>query len=661
MIFSSLLLAVFPLSAQTNNPAPVLHIHADQVVAAVSPVFSGMMTEEINHSYDGGLYGELIQNRIFKDDAAEPVHWSLVQARGALAVMGLDWSNALDAQLPVCLRLDATQASADHRVGVANDGFWGIPIRPGSDYRASFYAKAGADFTGPVQVTLESADGSVVICRAAVGSLTRNWQKYSVTLAIPATDLPTTAARLVLSVNNTGTIWFNLVSLFPPTWHNRTNGNRVDLMQKLADMKPRFLRFPGGNFLEGSSIANRFPWKETLGDLTQRPGHPGCWGYRASDGLGLLEFLEWAEDLGAEPVLAVYAGYSLPPKNELIRPGPGLVPYVADALNEIQYVIGDTNTEWGARRAADGHPAPFPLTYVEIGNEDWFDGTGSYDGRFAQFYDAIKAAYPQLKCISTVGNEQPAAKRVHSRQPDALDEHYYRSAADFEREAPTRFEQYDRKGPKIFVGEWAAYEDVVPWTEPSTHLPPTPSLKAALGDAAWMLAMERNSDVIVMQCYAPMLVNVNPGARQWRPDLIGYDALTSFGSPTYYATVMFNANRGDSVVQTELENASAAETAPLDYSVTRDTTNGCLYLKVVNVTGTPQSLRVTVDGVRRVTGTGSAVVLKSDKLSDSNSLLDPTHVAPVTELLKGLGSEFVHAFAPYSVNILKIHVLPADW
>ena len=227
---------------------------------------------------------------------------------------------------------------------------------------------------------------------------------------------------------------------------------------------------------------------------------------------------------------------------------------MADALDEIEYVIGGAGTNWGARRAADGHPAPFKLTYVEIGNEDWFDGSGSYDGRFAQFFDAIKAKYPQLQCISTVGNEQPERLRVHSRTPDVLDEHYYRAAADFEREAPSRFEKYDRKGPKIFVGEWAAYENIVPWDEKSRHLPPTPSLKAALGDAAWIVAMERNSDLIVMQCYAPMLVNVNPGGRQWRPNLIGYDALNSFGSPSYYAIAMYQQlNRGNAVVRTALD------------------------------------------------------------------------------------------------------------
>ena len=645
---------VLNLSAQVAPSVPVLRINADQVTSEIGPTFSGMMTEEINHSYDGGLYAELVQNRVFKDNPTAPVHWSLVQTTAAIGSITLDNTNALNDELVSSLRLDVGQADKDNPVGIANDGYWGIPVKPETAYQASFYAKTSTGFKGPVVVAIVSTDGSTIFAQATVDLLGNDWRKYSVKLITPANLTPTTAARFELTVHSPGTVWFNLVSLFPPTWKNRPNGNRIDLMQKLADMKPGFLRFPGGNYLEGSSIANRFPWKKTLGDLAQRPGHPGCWGYRSSDGLGLLEFLEWAEDLNAEPVLAVYAGYSLPPKNELVQPGPDLAPYVADALDEIEYVIGATNSAWGARRAADGHPAPFNLTYIEIGNEDWFDGSGSYDARFAQFYDAIKAKYPRLQCISTVGNEQPEAKRVHSRKPDVLDEHYYRSAMDFETQAGSRFEHYDRSGPKIFVGEWAAYEDIVPWNAKSRKLPPTPSLKAALGDAAWITAMERNSDIIVMQCYAPMLVNVNPGGRQWRPNLIGYDALNSYGSPSYYVNAMFNANRGNVVVHSSLTGMAVENVAPLNYSVTKDTATGAIYIKVVNITGSAQSLQIDLEGVGRVDSRGTCIELKSARQEDTNSLSGPTKVVPVTGSIDGLGRNFTRTFSPYSVTVLRI-------
>ena len=246
-------------------------------------------------------------------------------------------------------------------------------------------------------------------------------------------------------------------------------------------------------------------------------------------------------------MLAVYAGYSL--KGAHVNPGPDLEPYVQDALDEIEYVTGPATSKWGALRAKAGHPAPFKLTYVEVGNEDWFDKSGSYDQRFAQFNTAIKARYPQLKVISTVGFEQPEALRVHSVKPDVLDEHYYRTVDVFLKMARGQYEKYDRRGPEIFVGEWAAYETPFePWNARSRGEPPTPNLRAAIGDAAFMTQMEKNSDIVVMNCYAPMFVNVNPGARQWRPNLIGYDGLRVYGSPSYYAikTVQHEPRRRDS-------------------------------------------------------------------------------------------------------------------
>jgi alpha-N-arabinofuranosidase len=267
-------------------------------------------------------------------------------------------------------------------------------------------------------------------------------------------------------------------------------------MELMAAMKPAFLRLPGGNYLEGGTIHERYPWQQTLGEIATRPGHPSCWGYRSSDGMGLLEFLEWCEDLKMQPVLAVYAGYSL--RRDHVPAGPDLQPYVQEALEEIEYVTGGMDTKWGAERAKDGHPAPFPLTYVEIGNEDQFDKSNSYDGRFAQFYDAIKAKNSQLQLIATT--------KVTSRKPDLVDDHYYRDAVQMEDDAG-HYDQQDRNGPKILVGEWATREG-----EPTTNM------NAALGDAAWMTGMERNSDLVVMASYAPLFVNVNPGGMEWKSD-----------------------------------------------------------------------------------------------------------------------------------------------
>ncbi len=622
----------------------VLTIDAAQPVAQVSPTLYGLMTEEISHSYDGGLYAELVQNRAFLDDQTEPAHWSLVQAQDAQAAFALDKDNPLDEQLPVSLRLNVASASPKRPVDIANDGYWGIPVKPNTLYQASFYARAADGFSGPVKVAIISADQNTIYAEAKSRSLTSDWQRYEVTLKTGKMQ-PTSQARLVIRVEHPGTVWFDLVSLFPPTWNHRPNGLRPDIMQMLVDLKPSFLRFPGGNYVEGDTIETRFDWKKTIGPIDQRPGHAGPWGYRSSDGLGLMEFLLWCEDMNAQPVLAVYAGYSL--KGAHVNPGPDLNPFVQDALDEIEYVTGPVSSKWGAQRAKDGHPAPFKLHYVEIGNEDWFDKSGSYDGRFAQFADAIKAKYPKLECISTVGTEQPVSKRVHSRQPDVLDEHYYRSAATFLKDAPIHFEHYDRKGPKIFVGEWAAYENIVPWSKESKTLPRTPSMKAALGDAAWMTAMERNSDIIRMQCYAPMFVNVNPGASQWRPNLIGYDALHVFGSPSYYAIWMFSRNHGDQILKADSTDST------VQYEVTKDSKSGAIFIKLVNAQTTPQSLSLNIKGIRNIDPTGMAITLAATPDED-NSIENPTKVAPVTSRISGVKPAFDYTMPANSIVVLKL-------
>ncbi len=409
-----------PAPAQTN-PIPTLQIKADQVTARVSPMLYGLMTEEINYSYEGGLYGELIRNRTFQANPTNAVFWSAVGG-GSIS---LDTNAPLNTALNVSLKLDAAAAAKNSPAGIANGGFWGIPVKPKTTYHASFYARAADGFAGPLTVSLQSSDGKTVFAVAEIPALTGDWKKYEVTLKTKKMK-PSKDNQLVIATTAPGTIWFSQVSLFPPTYANRANGNRPDLMQLLADLNPKFLRFPGGNYLEGNFLWTRFNWKNTIGDVSQRPGHMNdAWGYWSTDGMGLLEFLNWCEDLHMEPVLAVYAGYAL--KHDFIQSGSYLEPYVQDALDEIEYVTGGTNTTWGARRAQDGHPAPFPLRYVEVGNEDWFDRSGSYDGRFTQFFDAIKAKYPQLEIIATT--------RVTNRVPDVMDEHYYRQQEAMEAHA----------------------------------------------------------------------------------------------------------------------------------------------------------------------------------------------------------------------------------
>jgi alpha-L-arabinofuranosidase len=615
------------------GPQPVepatLDIDAAHPGAHINPKFYGLMTEEINHSYDGGIYGELIQNRVFQNDPSTPGHWSLVQDNGGAGSITLDTTQPVTgaAALTNSLRVDVSHGQ---RVGAANDGYWGIPITPLTNYRASFWAKAGPGFTGPLTLDIESSDGTTVYASAQVPQITDIWTKYTVEFRTSSVK-PTADTRYVISTGSPGTFWLTQVSLFKPTYKNHPNGNRIDLMEKLATMKPAFLRLPGGNYLEGNTIAERFEWKNTVGPIEQRPGHESPWGYRSDDGLGLLEFAEWCEDLHMEPLLAVYAGYSL--NGTHVNPGPELAPYVQDALDEIQYLTGGPHTTWGAQRIADGHSAPFTLQYVEIGNEDFFDGSGSYNDRFAQFYDAIKATYPNLQVIATTG--------VTSRMPDVIDEHYYRGPGSFENDVH-HYDSYKRTGPKIFVGEWASQEGF-----------PTPNLHAALGDAAWLTGLERNSDIVILESYAPLLVNVNPGASQWATNLIGYDALQSYGSPSYYVQVMFSNYHGDVVLPTTL---TATGGSKVYASVTRDSRKGTVYLKVVNAAADPQPLHVELTGVSNVSRTGRAVVLTSASPSATNRPGDTEKAVPVTVGVQGLGKSFDYSFAPFSVTVLQISV-----
>ena len=613
--------------APGHSQAPLLRIDVDKPVAKVSPTLYGLMTEEINHSYDGGIYAELVRNRAFQDNPHAPDHWRIMQDGNARASMQIDAASGPSAALASSLKLTVEQAEASDAAGLMNDGYWGIPLRPNTAYAGSLYARADANAAGPLTMSLIDNDSGAVVASAAVPVLSPAWKQYKVTLR---TGQVAASARnhLVLSVTHPGTVWFSLVSLFPPTYKNTPNGNRIDLMERLAAMHPAFLRLPGGNYLEGDHIADRFDWKKTIGPLVDRPTHRGPWGYRSSDGLGLLEFLAWCQDLHMQPVLAVYGGYSL--KQEHVAPGADLEPYVRSALDEIQYVTGGVDTKWGAERAKDGHPTPFPLTYVEVGNEDEFDKSGSYDARFAQFFDAIRKTYPRLQVIATAP--------VKSRTPDVIDDHFYRAAQEFFQDSH-HYDKTDRKGPKIFVGEWATREGT-----------PTPDMGGALADAAWMTGMERNSDIVIMASYAPLLVNVNPGAMQWDTDLIGYDAERTYGSPSYYAQAMFSNHLGDEVVESSLQDAGPR----LFYSATRDTAQKKLYLKIVNASSKEQPLDIQLRGAIGVNGTANLISLSGHSMQETNSLTDPDRIVPVQSRVKGISGEFRRTFPAYSIQILEI-------
>ena len=607
-----------------------LSVDVAKIVSTVSPMLYGLMTEEINHSYDGGLYAEMIEHRTFHSEWNGQPPWDLVRHGEAVAQKSLDRSTGPSETFAYSMKLTVSAASVGNEAGLTNPGYWGYGVRPNTTYSGSLYARVDNSDTGPITIRLINNASGVVVAQTWIALQAGPWTRYEYKLVTGAVA-PSIANHLEFTVAHPGTLWLQFVSLMAPTFHKRPNGNRVDLMERMAAMHPKFLRLPGGNYLEGVTVEDRFDWKKTIGPLIDRPGHLGPWGYRSTDGLGLLEFLEWCEDLRVEPVLAIYAGYSLAGTH--VATGNDVEPYVQSALDEIEYVTGDTSTKWGAERARDGHLAPFPLHYIEIGNEDYLDKSGSYPARYAQFAEALHKRYPQYKLIATDGNSEYETK-VHT---DVSDEHYYKSPNDM-MDLVNHYDHASRSGPKIFVGEWATRSGS-----------PTPNFGDALGDAAWMTAMERNSDLIIMASYAPLLVNVSPGAMQWPTDLIGLDAGSTYASPSYWAQCLFAAHLGDATVASSING----ENKHFFYSATVSAREKVLHLKLVNASSNDQALVLELAGVHGG-HTAKMISLHGATFEATNSMRDPNAIHPVQSRVRVAGGRWVHTVPALSIEVIDL-------
>ena len=511
--------AVAPEKAPPTQKAAI-RVQADQPGAKIAPTLYGLFFEEINHAGDGCLYAELVRNRSFEDaDKIDP--WTLVTGGTRTGEIAIEKEKPLSAKNPQSLRVKIG-GTGEGRVGVANPGFWGIALKKGEKYRLSFYARAADGFAGPLIVTLESADGGKKYAEAKIGGIDANWTPAASTLTASDTD---PAARLVIAADKPGTVWIDVVSLFPQdTWNGRENGLRADLAGMLADMKPAFVRFPGGCWVEGDTLQFATRWKKTIGDIADRWSQRNLWGYTSPNGLGFHEYLLMCEDLKAEPLFVINCGMS----HKENVPMDQMQEWVQDALDAIEYCNGPADSKWGGLRAKAGHPAPFNLKYMEIGNEN---GGPAYDERYALFHDAIKAKHPEMRLI--------ADGRIKSRPMDIVDEHFYNSPEFFMGQA-RRYDKYDRAGPKIYVGEFAV-----------TRGAGKGSLIGALGEAVFMTGFERNADVVIMSSYAPLFVNVND--RKWNPDLIQFDSSRVAGIPSYYVQKLFAVHRPDVVLPVEVQ------------------------------------------------------------------------------------------------------------
>jgi alpha-L-arabinofuranosidase len=533
---------------------PVLTIQTDREGPAISPMLYGIFFEEINHSGDGGLYAEMVQGRTFPGGRLGA--WSAV----GNCRIGADGARPLNAANPTALRVDAAAAGG----GAANTGYWGMAVRSGARYRLEFHARAEEGFAGTLEARLEGAGGEP-LASAPVPSLSGAWKQVTLILQPAAAS---TEARLVLRLPSPGTVWLNAVSLMPEaTWKNRPNGLRPDLAQLLADLEPAFLRFPGGCYVEGGDYTrDAFRWKTTLGAAAGRPGHWNQpWAYWSSDGLGYHEYLQMAEDLGAEPLFVVNCGMS---HRETV-PMEKLGEWIEDALDAVEYANGPVESRWGAARAKNGHPKPFNLKYLEIGNEN---GGPAYQERYAAFYKALKARYPELHLIANTS--------VRSAPMEIVDHHYYGSA-HYLRSVGTRYDTYDRKGPAVFVGEYASNSQVG-----------TGNLAGALAEAACMMGFERNADVVKLAAYAPLLYHVKD--RRWPVNLIGFDGTRAFGTPSYYVQKLFAAHRGDSVTPSKMECREQRTDERID--------RGAIGLGTWNTRAEFKDVRVTRAGIALLEG-----------------------------------------------------------
>jgi alpha-L-arabinofuranosidase len=522
-----------PLQAQTPAAAgsASLTVQVDKPGIKVSPTLYGIFFEEINHAGDGGLYAELVQNRSF-ENSDKPDCWTLVTDGSAKGEIAIDTDNPMCENNPRSLRLKISP-DGQGKVGVANKGYWGIAVAKDAQYDLSVALRAGDGFTGPVTAALESANGKKTHAQARIDKVDSQWKTYKVVLTSNATD---PKAQLVLSASRPGTLRMDMVSLFPrKTFKDRPNGMRLDLATMLENLRLSFVRFPGGCWVEGETLDNAMRWKRTIGDVAQRRNQWNLWRYFSTNGLGFHEYLQLCEDLGAEPLLVINCGMS----HQGVVPMDKMGEFVQDALDAIEYATGPAESKWGSLRAKAGHPAPFSLNYMEIGNEN---GGPAYYERYALFYDAIKAKYPQMNLIADDWGGRPTNRPV-----EIIDEHYYNSSEFFISNAG-KYDSYDRKGTKVYVGEYAVTQNTG-----------RGNLRGAVGEAAFMTGMERNSDVVLLASYAPLFVNVND--RRWNPDMIQFDSSRVCAIPSYYVQQMFSQNRGHVILPLKLEfPAASAET-----------------------------------------------------------------------------------------------------
>lgn len=643
-----LILSVTGFSQQTT----ALVVDVDNPKAAVEPTMWGVFFEDINFAADGGLYAELIKNRSF--EFYKPLMgWSVEKTAKDSSHLVIINRGELNPRNPRYAHVKVKKDGG--LISLTNVGFRGMGVKANNQYRFSFLASVPAGSN--VKLRAELLDGNKnVIGTTSITPAGEKWTKYESRFTCSKTDLK---ASLKIWFEGDGFVDIDMISLFPTdTWKNRENGLRADIVQLLADMKPGFFRFPGGCIVEGRELATRYQWKNTVGNIEDRVGIVNRWNtefshrltpdYFQSFGLGFYEYFLLSEDIGAEPLPIINCGMACQYNTAECVPLDQLGPYVQDALDLIEFANGSINTTWGKVRADMGHPEPFNLKYLGVGNEQWGE---QFFERYAIFEKAILEKYPDIKIVGTAG-PAPDDDLFHYAQTQLVkfkapivDEHYYRPPTWFFDNA-TRYDNYDRNSFKIFAGEYAA--QTVATCSPENQS----NWLAALSEAAFMTGLERNADVVSMCSYAPLLAHTE--AWQWKPDLIWFDNLTSFGTANYQVQKIFSTNKGTDLLTITKDNVSLVGQEGIYASAVWDETSKEVIIKLVNNNDSPKSISLNLKTKKRLDTNAKLILLTSKSLDDVNSIENPDVVVPVEKQITTKGKSLTANLEPYSLSVIKI-------
>ena len=637
------------LISQSQQGKTVIRVDAAHPGAAISPKMFGIFFEDINFAADGGLYPERIKNRSFEFD--QPLTgWHAIltiSSKGTLdstkGELDVRSANPLNETNPHYLKMAAYEPG----FGLWNTGFRGIGVENGGEYRFSAYVRTAGPTS--IRATISDDNGREL----GSGSLTgfdREWKRYETTIRTNATE---PHARFNLFLDEKGSVDLDMISLFPvDTWNHRANGLRKDLVQLLADMHPGFIRFPGGCIVEGRRLATRYRWKTTVGDIAKRQTIVNRWNdefdtrpapdYFQSFGLGFYEYFQLAEDIGASPLPILNCGMACQFNSSELAELSETKEYIQDALDIIDFANGPVETPWGKLRADMGHPSPFHLTMIGVGNEQWGP---HYLERYKLFAAELKAKHPEIKLVVSAGpapfGDQFEYLWSNWRQlgADIVDEHYYMSP-DWFLKNTARYDNYDRSGPKVFAGEYAAQTSGIAKTDNRNNW------KTAISEAAFMTGLERNGDVVQMASYAPLLAHAD--AWQWTPDAIWFDNLRSYGTTDYYVQQIFARNVG-----TRLIPITPPAQGGLYTSASLDETTHELIVKAINATLDTRATEIALKGATPA-GKAKVTILASSDLNAENSLEAPKKVAPHDSSVAMNSGTISVRLAPYSVTVYRI-------